>query len=195
MANSAVSTANLDSKTLDSGAGVDGSVIDINFFKDTLVNPINALFTNTTNFGVAAPIFERNRSVAMGVGVNVVFANTNFTGSGSMTWDVGASDVQENHYSRVGNNVHYTVGLNTTTVGGTPSTDLRVAIPTGTTIARTTRNALAIVTNNGSQAVGYVEAVAGNSFVSCKLNIGGTNWSASSNNTAVFFQIWFEVTG
>ena len=57
------------------------------------------------------------------------FAAGDFTGNASMTWTVDSGDVQTDRYMLFGATALYQYSYNTTTVGGTPSTDLRRAIP------------------------------------------------------------------
>jgi len=124
----------------------------------------------------------------------VTFAAGDFTASGAMTWTVAAGDVVSNRYTIVGKTLIWACALGATTVAGTPSTELRIAIPGGNTAVGYCLNPLAVVTDNGVQSVGFVDASGGNTYVSIKLNLGGTNWSASTDNTAVFFQIMIEIS-
>jgi cytoskeletal protein CcmA (bactofilin family) len=136
---------------------------------------------------------ERARATKMGEWIAVAFNALNFFANGVQTWTVGSGDVVVNRYMLVGKTLMWKVGLTGTTVGGTPNTELRISIPGGFTAANYSIAPLAVVTDNGTQMVGFVEATNGQTLVSIKLNIGATNWTNATDNTAVFFTIAIEV--
>jgi hypothetical protein len=136
---------------------------------------------------------EHARATKMGEWIAVAFNALNFFANGVQTWTVGSGDVVVNRYMLVGKTLMWKVGLTGTTVGGTPNTELRISIPGGFTAANYSVAPLAVVTDNGTQMVGFVEATNGQTLISIKLNLGATNWTNATDNTAVFFTIAIEV--
>jgi hypothetical protein len=137
--------------------------------------------------------WERGRSIAAGEWQAVTFSAGNFTANAAMTWTVGSGDVVVNRYTIVGKTMRWTLGLATTTVGGTPNTELRATVPGGFTLAGACWTALAVCSDNGVQSVGYAEGASGLTYVTFKLNFGATNWTASANNTGLFVTMTLEV--
>lgn len=126
-------------------------------------------------------------------GTAVTFAAGNFTANGSMTWTVASGDQTTFRYVEVGKVMHMWVYLVTTTVGGTPNTQLRVAIPNSRTSAATVRGVFA-GTDNGTDVTGGVwEATSGTAYVTLYKSPSAGNWTASTDNTAIFGYFVFEV--
>jgi hypothetical protein len=147
------------------------------------------------NLYLSSAVFEAARTVAMGYWQAVAFSAGNFVGNGSMTWTVASGDVIHNRYTLIGKTMVWSVALASTTVGGTPNTELRITVPGGFTVSGSNAAVapLAVVTDNGTQSVGFAQAVAGQTYVKLSLNLGGTNWTASTDNTAIFFTITLEI--
>jgi hypothetical protein len=135
--------------------------------------------------------FERGRSTAMGEWTAVSYSAGNFTGSGSQTWTVDNADIAVYSYMLVGKTLYLKFAADTTTVGGTPSTDLLIAIPGGFTANHPATGHLFFI-NNGVNGVGLALANNGGSTVRCLLPTLG-NWTASTNNTSVYVMIFIEV--
>lgn len=129
---------------------------------------------------------------ALGAWTNVVFSAGDYTANGSMTWTVASGDVTTNQYIRIDNLLIWNLVLDTTTVGGTPDTQLRVDIPGSVTLTKSCV-AFSPQNDNGTEAGGDFVGVAGNSYIYFK-KIPSSNWSASTNNTAVYAQIICEVS-
>ncbi len=124
---------------------------------------------------------------------DVTFASGNFTASGSMTWTLTAPDQVTYAYHEVGKTMFLAVVLATTTVGGTPSTALRVAIPNGRTAA-TLHSGNLIGLNNSAQFNGVWQVGAGASYIELYVDATfGTNWTAATNTTQIRFNVFFEV--
>jgi len=134
---------------------------------------------------------ERGRSVAMGEWTTPAFSAGNFTASGSMTWTVGSGDVITYDYMLVGKTMTLSFLIQGSTVGGTPSSSLRIAVPASAVIARTVVIPVTIV-DNGTRSTGYLTANAGATYVFCNHN-DDANYAASTDNTGVYGQIAFEV--
>jgi len=136
-------------------------------------------------------LFELNRSVAAGYWTPVAFSAGNFTASGAMTWTVGSGDQVTYAYTLLGKTMTIAFALNTTTVGGTPDTELRIAVPGGFTINRDMFNPIWTI-DNGVEGTGLVWAASGTTVLRC-YRPGRTNWAAATDATYVWGEIEFEV--
>lgn len=116
-----------------------------------------------------------------------------FTASGAQTWTVQAADQTTFSYAIVGKTLMVAVVLASTTVGGTPSPSLRIALPTGFTAA-TAMVVPARITDNGTVSTGYASITAGGLYITVQ-KIDGSNWTASTNATGVAFVFPLEVQG
>lgn len=93
---------------------------------------------------------------------DVVYSAGNFTASGSMTWTVTSGQQLTYSYILSGHVMTISFAISPSTLGGTPSNYLYIAIPAGKTAIKKTANAIAIYNNSTSQ-LGTVFAVAGQS--------------------------------
>jgi hypothetical protein len=134
---------------------------------------------------------ELARSVLSGAWVTPTFAAGNFTASGSMTWTLAAGDVGTYAYVLEGKTMTVAFVLNTTTVGGTPSTGLRIAIPAGAVSAKPMYNPVLIIDNN-VRGTGYAAVSAAGTVIEIT-RTDAANWTASTDLTYVFGEIRFEV--
>lgn len=126
------------------------------------------------------------------VWVSVPFSAGNFTANGAMTWTVGAGDVTTLKYTVTGKVMTVAFSLITTTIGGTPDAELRLAMPGGYLPANRMTHTY-FLNDNGSRVVGWVDTVgAGNTYLSLK-RLDGGNYSAATDATALFGQITFEI--
>lgn len=120
------------------------------------------------------------------------FSASDFTANGSMTWTVGSGDVGAQEFAILGDQLFLNVYLESTTVGGTPSTELRIDIPSSYTAANE-----ALVTSyyldNGTRGLGFCFVTASATYVTCR-KPDVSNWTASTNNTGVYFQITIPIT-
>lgn len=122
------------------------------------------------------------------------FAAGNYTGGGSMTWTVDSGDVLAERWELNGRRVTAFLALQTTSVGGTLSTALQVALPNGWTAAFAGEgyNAVRASDNNAAYANGL--AIATSTVIQVYKDLGaGTNWSAATNSTHIYFTVSFEV--
>ena len=157
----------------------------------SLINRIRATEIHSTN-----GYYERGRSVAAGEWTNVAFNAANFTANGAMTWTVASGDQSTYAYSTIGTTMHLKVQVLTSSIGGTPSTALRIAIPGGFTSTRSWTGVGLTIKDSGSSAVHevcLVNATAGNNFIELYL-LGAPNWPATTNTTNVYVDVEFEVT-
>jgi hypothetical protein len=118
------------------------------------------------------------------------FNAANYTGSGSMTWTLTSGDVALNKYVVIGKTVHWHLVLTTTTVGGTPATGLRVALPAGLSLVGASRG-VAWHLDNGSE--GFGGYIVNASYVEFFKPNSATPWALSSNNTAIYASLTFEI--
>jgi cell division protein FtsW (lipid II flippase) len=121
--------------------------------------------------------------------MDVPFNAGDFTANGAMTWTVQAGDVTtfQVFYHDTGTTVVFT--LVTTTVGGVANSELRIAVPFAGTIAKTVTVPF-VYTNSGTETIGVLSAIAGNSFFTLK-KAGGANWGLEVNLCAVAGEITY----
>lgn len=157
--------------TDDDGTGTTGTILN-NAQKTSLYDQIDGLIGEWTD---------------------VAFSAGNFTGNGSMTWTLASGDASTNRYVKHNKTLTWSVFLITTSVGGTPSTDLQIAVPGGFTFANS-GNAChaALVSDNGTIREGIVRPTSG-SILSIQLT-SGANWAAATNTTTVAFTWVGEVS-
>lgn len=115
----------------------------------------------------------------------------NFTASGAMTWSVEAGDVLTYAYIILGKMMTILFMIDTSTVGGTPSSALLIKIPGSKTATKGMTTAI-IVYDNGAQTYGVGVIQAGQTLIRC-YRPSSANWSASTNLTTVYGQITFEI--
>jgi hypothetical protein len=125
----------------------------------------------------------------------VPFSAGNFTAAGSMTWTVGSGDVITNKYKVLGKTLIWQVQLENTTVGGTPSNQLKIAVPVGT--IKGVANAAAWMYDNSVAFMGYVNngslLGSGSSSVVGIVKSDQSNYSAATNTTIVTFTLVAEL--
>jgi len=148
------------------------------------------LVTDTWLSDVASAINDINAEWT-----DVPFSAGNFTAAGSMTWTVGSGDVITNKYKVNGKTLYWIVELNATTVGGTPSNQLKIAVPTGT--LKGTANAHAWIYDNLVAGAGYVSNSStlgsGSSSVVSIVKQDQSVFTASTDQTYVIFTLVAEL--
>jgi len=167
-------------------------VNDLVTFNTTVTVLNSGVFANgyvSANLGFK----EHGRTTPAGEWVNAKasFANTDFTGGGSMTWDVSSTDLVTFKYMLIGTTYFIDVYVDTSTIAGTPATQLFVKIPGGF-LPAVKKQSGAAGFDNGVGVVTYTRVDVANN----KIEIGKsdlTNWTASSNNTYVRVSMFFEV--
>ncbi len=125
----------------------------------------------------------------LGAWTDVAFVAGNYTGNNSMTWTLTAPDQEYYKYKKLGKTVIVAFKLATTTVGGTPSTALRIALPFTPTAVF---GAAILVSDNGAATV-FASGLTSSNLLSVSL-VTGSNWSASTNATSMVGTIVFEST-
>lgn len=126
--------------------------------------------------------------------VTPTFSAGNFTASGSMTWTVEAGDVIVYRYKMISADTMVLQWfINTTTVGGTPSTGLRIAIP-NSKVSSDSHSTTCRNFDSGTGVIGFVEVANGESYITIFRDAAVSNWTASTNNTYVRGQLILKVS-
>lgn len=141
----------------------------------------------------AADLYEKARTTAMGHWLDVPYSAGAFTASGSMTWTVESGDVVCYRYTLVGKTIFLNLELENTTVGGTVSNELRVALPAGVTCNRRVQVSNVRFFDNGSLTDAYIHINGGGTYLSVFKSAGG-NMTLSTHQTTVYAQLVFEMT-
>ena len=146
--------------------------------------------TGTTGTILDQALFHGIRDYVGTSWTDVTFNAGNFTASGSMTWTVASGDVSYYRWVEIGKTMFVCVAVFTTTVGGTPSTALKVAVPNGRTAQAAT--GLAIGLNNSAVFTGFWQT--NGSTIDFYVDATGTtNWAAATNTTAIRAMCSFEI--
>lgn len=125
--------------------------------------------------------------------IAVRFDATDFTANGAMTWTVAEADQVTLAYTLLGRTLLVAFNLVDTTVGGTPNTQLRIALPGGLQ-ADGARAGLCAIVDNGTAGVGkWAIADGGTALVVTRAD--GANWAASANATRVEGHAMLTVQG
>lgn len=190
MANTALDRTYYNTLADDDGSGLTGTSWD-KADVDAIYIDIDAAFANASGFGVGGPIFERGRAVAQGEWVPVTYANTNFTASGGVAWDVGSADHVTFQYMLIGKTMFVDVYLDSTSVVGPTAVSLFIAIPGGFLPAVKKQQATTAF-DNGTGITAYSRVTVANN----KIEVGksdGTTWTGSTNNTFIRVSMFFEI--
>jgi hypothetical protein len=119
------------------------------------------------------------------------FAAGDFTANGIMTWTVAAGDVQVYAYTIIGKMMTVSFRINTTTVAGTPNTDLNIKIPASKVATKAMYNPILII-DNGVRSIGVAAVATGGTLIILN-RTDVANWTAAVDTTYVMGQITFEI--
>ncbi len=147
---------------------------------------------NGVSFDGSANISLTAANLGLGTWATPTYSAGDFTGSGAMTWGVDAGDVATFRYTILNKVMTVIFYLSTTTVAGTPSSDLKIKIPGGFTSANRTSNVIRYYEGAGWTA-GICSVYAANANIYLNKDENGTNWSATTNSTYFSGQITFEI--
>lgn len=174
--------------------------------KDLYLKAGGVPYLKLSTAGVLSPINSGSISgttvtnaslVAAGIGswTDVTYASGNFTGLGAMTWTVDSGDAQNYSYCRIGNVLHVSLWLITTSVGGTPNVALQVAVPGGlqASVAGTNNGGSYQYSDAGTIATGLWMCNATTPIQFLKAN-PSANWGASTNTTEIKAQITLRLS-
>jgi len=125
--------------------------------------------------------------------ISPAFSAGDYTGSGAQTVTVAAEDVTTNVYFLSGRRLYVAYVVSGITVGGVPSTDIRIAIPNGYSVGFEFRTSVFRLVDNGTvvQGIGVVEPAL---QVVRVLRQDIANWSASADNTTIQGELFLAVT-
>lgn len=118
-----------------------------------------------------------------------------FSGGGTQTWTVDASDFGYLRYHVCGNLMTYRGSIVGSDVGGTPDVELRVNLPDGWLIIGAQAVGYLLYSDaGGARAVGVAVATPNTRYVSLQ-KAAVANWTGTAaDDTTVHFNIAFEVT-
>lgn len=141
--------------------------------------------SGTTGTSLDLTLFNAIRDYIGAAWSAVTFAAGNFTAGGAQTWTLASGDQDTFRYVECGKTMTTSVVLVTTSVGGTPNPELRIAIPNGRT-AQSTSGGTFSGLNNSVAFVGTWQATSGNAYISLYVDSSfATNWTAATNTTQV----------
>ena len=154
----------------------------------------NTVASGPVSGGAAAPTYRALVAADIpATWTTPAFNAANFTAFLTMTWTVAIGNVVNVEYTVIGKQMTLIFVIGNTTIGGTPSAQLRMAVPGGFTIAKASYNTVNI-RENGVRMVGMAEASAGLTFISFYRDVAiATNWTLSAGNADMYGQITFEV--
>jgi hypothetical protein len=159
-----------------------GAVVHIGTISGSTATTTYSLDTDgLVNFDLG--IRERGRATSLGEWVVVTFSGGNFTASGSLTWTVESGDIYANAYTEIGTTQIWSLGVVTTSTGGTASTELRATLPNSRTATGTTNGACSAI-DNSTEVLATWAVVAGNSYAAVT-RTSGANWSNASTNATL----------
>lgn len=128
-----------------------------------------------------------------GAWITPTYAAGNFTASVSMTWTVDSGDVTNYSYKLESRSLTVTWYLQTTSVGGTPSTQLKIAIPNGFVASKASLHMCIQDDAAAGNVATFVLLTASGTTMDIYHSLGVGNWAAATNTTRVFGTITFEV--
>lgn len=164
--------------------GVSGGALNFNTTTDALSTTSTRLTLSRTGGATfTSSVTERGRSIAMGQTVAEAFTAGEWTASGSMTWTVQSGDVVARTYRVIGDTIFTNLQVTTTSVGGTPSTSLRVILP-GAFTAQEVVQVPCHIYDNGTYTTGTAITAVGSLIINIQRTDGG-NFTASTNNTSI----------
>lgn len=113
-----------------------------------------------------------------GAFITVAYSAGNFTANGTMTWTVDSGDQETYAYYLSGRTINLVYSIGASTIGGTPNTQLRIAIPLGLVCANTTQVSYLFNSDNITARNGVSLAAATEAYVRLYQDITlAANWS------------------
>lgn len=152
-----------------------------------VVNPISVVPGGAITFSSTLTL----NSAVVGGWTTPAFSAGDYTASGSMTWTVASGDVETFAYTIINKLMTVVFKINTTTVGGTPSTTLKITVPASKVATKTIYNTCYIL-DNGVRSIATCYAASGSVSINIE-RADVANWTASTDNTYVYGQITFEI--
>lgn len=116
-----------------------------------------------------------------GAGITRAFAAGNYTANGAMTWTVVAGNVSDEKYWVRGKILHLEINIVSTTVGGTPNTQLIISTPGGYSAPVQIRSTYAAVDLGGSPVSQNSVVDATGTQLNCFWDVNADNWPATAD--------------
>lgn len=148
--------------------------------------------TGTTGTILDLALFNSIRDYIGASWSSVAFSAGNFTGNVLGTWTVASGDQASFRYVEIGKTMIVSVLINTSTVGGTPDSELRITVPNGRTIAGYATGPY-VRQQAGTMAMGVWIANGGDTFIRLRTDLSGTVWVASTDATYIVGTFTFEI--
>lgn len=145
---------------------------------------LGATGTRFTDLFLSASLYERARTTPIGEAIAVAHAGGNFTAGGSGTWTVESADQQTYEYDLVAKEITVAFSLVGTTVGGTPSDELYIAIPGGLLAAGTYVGIFYYEDAGGTGTAGYWIVASGDAVIRIR-KLNNAAWTTGTNNTSI----------
>lgn len=142
--------------------------------------------------GYAAYVYDgttlRWRLIAhcQGGGITPTFSGSNFTGNGALTVTVDSGDLDRYSYEVIGKNLLFAVQIRTFTTGGTPNTNVLVALPGGFNLADDMGGHCHTINNGGSLENGRAVWTAAGGPVAIQ-RASAANWANGTNNNEAYY--------
>lgn len=133
----------------------------------------------------------REEIIEPGTAITIPFNAADFTGNISMTWTLDSADLVGATYVQRGTQLLMNVIINSSTVGGTPNNELRMALPGGFTGAGTA-TLIFFQRDNGTARTGLAQMLNSGTYVQL-FKSDFTNYAASTNNNDQLFSFLFGV--
>lgn len=124
--------------------------------------------------------------------VNVTFSAGNFDGNGAQSWTLTSPDQVTFRYQIINKKMTVWFSLESTSVGGTPNTDLQITIPASKVCPVQVNGTFSYVDNGGSITIGQTQINTGQTVIRL-IKAAAANWTASTNATSVWGQIEFPI--
>ena len=159
-------------------------------------NTKNDVSTTAHGFCPKAPNDASQTLLGTGVWGNLgwttpAFNAADFTASGSMTWTVEAGDVMTYQYMIIGKTMWVNFRLYTTVVGGTPSANLLIKIPSGKVTQGTAEHGGVFLLDNAAYAP--CRAISQGTYIYITRSDGANFTASPTGSTYVAGQIFFEI--
>lgn len=149
--------------------------------------PTAAPGTNTTQLATTAFVAT---AAAAPLWVPVAYSAANFVGTGAMTWTVDAGDQVRFSYLLSGKTLTVSFWINTSSLTGTATNEIRLTIPAGKTSAA--YSAGIVWLNNPGSMAGVINAPAGQTYLQI-YKIDQTAFTLSTNTLLLSGTFTFEV--
>jgi hypothetical protein len=183
----------------DDGSGSVGTVWDAASLGTIVYDKVDGVLSTNVVFGgtidsessaedsiqTAGGVRERGRAASMGVWTAIDYAATNLaTSTDGSTWGSSAADQVVYAYAVIGKTLLLDFNLQNTSVGSGDPIQLRLDLPSGFTVSRTTITA-GWCSISGAKEPTWIQAATGADYLDIYRSTQGA-WTASTDNTSVY---------